>query len=399
MTHRRLSERARTRRRGGRFLVTSYLLLFTWLGGALAADLKSPVDVTAQREAFRGATIEALKCPLPALLPTALTEIGFYTNPPFYSKVDPEKVKEFYAAMAPLRDAEETIAHALSNFVRADSNSAPPYGDCILAQLDKFVADDAMATTTDFQGLNEVKLSATTPIFAYVVLRDSYPIPTGKRQQIEDWIRRVATIVLAQESKFALRDWKPYPPNNIDDWAAAVLAVSSVALQDRTFLDAALRLVDRHAATITDDGMLPSEMARGERALLYSLFATQAISVVMSVAEANNIEAVRHYSNGAVLRLMHAMARAVVEPSTFVTLSHDSATVSSNYVHAQDLAWLALARRYSSNSDVVVAYCSLRPLYGFREGGEWETFFGSPNVCLHAHSDSDSFPISTKMRD
>lgn len=357
-------------------IATSPLLTLVVSSGAFAEALRSPVDVPAQREAFSGAKLDVLKCPAPAQLPSALTEINFYTNPPFYSKVDAEKLKEFYAAMAPLRDAEDTIAHALSNFVRAGPNSAAPYGDCILSQLERFVADDAMAETTDIQGMSQVRLMATTPIFAYIVLRDAYPISPDDRQALEAWIRRVATIVLAHENKY-------YRGNNMDDWAAAVLAVSSVALQDKTLLDASLRLVERRAATITAQGMLPSEMSRGDRALEYSLFATQAMSVVMAVAERNNIDAVRHFSNGAVVRLMHAMARAVVEPSAFVSLSHDPTTVGSEHVYAQNLAWLALAARYIPNPDVTTAYCSFRPLYGFREGGEWETLFGRSGECHH----------------
>jgi hypothetical protein len=133
---------------------------------------------------------------------------------------------------------------------------------------------------------------------------------------------------------------------------------------------------------VTETGLLPKEMTRGDRSLEYSLFATQALAVLLAVAERSHIPTLRQRNNQAILRLMRTMAQSVLEPETFVVLSGDPATVLPEKIYTQNLAWSALADRlFPQASRIHDLYCQKRPLYAFRAGGDWDVLFGDFRRC------------------
>jgi poly(beta-D-mannuronate) lyase len=338
-----------------------------------AEMLRGPVNLAEQRSIF-GEALSARSCPRTEPLPNVLTSITFYSDPPFYSRIDPVRLREFYEAIAPIRNAEEAIAQALSAFVRADAEHARPFGDCALAHLLRFATDNAMVETTELRGTGQVRLFSVTPIFAYAVLRGNYPIPSDQAAAIEAWIRRLANRI----RQYQREHWYG---NNIEYWGAAGLALAAVVLEDRSLLNAALTVAEQALDEVTEAGLLPKEMARGDRALEYSLFATQALAVVMVVAESNGITALRARNDGAILRLMRTMALAVAEPESFIRLSGNPAAVAPDRIYAQNLAWVAFGARIVSDAEIKSLYCQKRPLYVFRAGGDWDALFGNPNRC------------------
>ena len=349
---------------------TAALLL---IGVDSRADvLQGPVDLAMQRRAF-GEPLSATACPRIENLPRVLTSVGFYTDSN-NSRADPLKVEEYYKAMAPIRNAEEAIARATSAFVRSDAMHAMPFGDCALAHLLRFATDQAMVSTSEFRGTGQVRLYSVTPIFSYTVLRSSLVIEFDKASAIEAWI----SLLAHQISDYQRKYWYG---NNIDYWGTAGLALAAVVLQDRAMLNNAVTLVEEALDEVDEAGLLPREMSRGDRALEYSLFATQALAVVMAVAERNGITTLRTRNNDAILRLMRTMARAVAEPQSFVALSRNAATVSPNRIYDQNLAWSAFAARLVSDKNILSVSCRKGPLYSFRAGGDWNVLFGDPHRC------------------
>lgn len=358
-----------------RIAVYIYLvILAVGLSPAEAGDLlKSPVDVDRQRAAFSSIPVAGEQCPVAVGMPQIAPSNNIYSDTKG-SVIDQENEKRLQDALAPIRASEEAIAHALTAFVQAGPDIAPRFADCILVHLLKFARDGAMLGTKNGRGTGIVRLMATGPIFAYSILSKYYQIQMTERQPIEDWIRKLTELIIISRRE------APYN-NNIDYWGAAALASAAVALQDRSLL---MRAIDevRHAADgIAANGTLPNEMGRGDRALEYSLFATQAIATVMAVAEANNDLSIRGFNNGAVLRMMQTMARSIVRPETFVQLSGNPATVSKQYVYQQNIAWVALARKFIVDPNLDILYCMYSPLYAFRAGGEWSVLFGPSRGC------------------
>lgn len=338
-----------------------------------AEPLRSPVDVAARRAAGP-APARVTSCPVPGPLPHVLTDIVFYTDPPYYSRVDPERARAVYAAMAPIRASLEAIARALTDFVRSAPPGATEAADCVLAHLLRFAADDAMVGSRGWRRSGHLRTLATTPAFAYSVLREAHPVRPDQAAPIEAWLRRVAEAVQA-----ALRD-QPYR-NNIDLWGAASLAAAAVALQDRTLLDAALTVAFRAVDEITPEGLLPSELARGDAAVQYNLFATQALAVILAVAERNGITTLRERNDGAVLRLMRRMARTVEDPESFVLLTHNAAAVEPKRIYAQNLAWTALRLSATAEEPWNRVACRFQGTFAFQAGGDWQVFFGRPKLC------------------
>lgn len=348
-------------------------LLLGGVSPGRAEPLRSPVDVAARRAAGP-ATARVTSCPVPSPLPHVLTDIVFYTDPPYYSRVDPERERAVHAAMAPIRASLEAIAWALTDFVRYAPPRATEAADCVLAHLLRFAADDAMVGSRGWRRSGHLRTLGTTPAFAYAVLRGAHPVGPEQAAAIEAWLRRVAEGV-----QVALRD-QPYR-NNIDLWGAASLAVAAVALQDRALLDEALAVAFRAVDEITPEGFLPSELARGDAAVEYNLFATQALAVVLAVAERNGITTLRERNDGALLRLMWRMARTVEDPESFVLLTNNAAAVEPKRIYAQNLAWTALRLSAAAEEPWNRVTCRFQGAFAFQAGGDWQVFFGRPEHC------------------
>ena len=336
-----------------------------------AQDIVSPVNVSAQRALFLKKT-PASACPALAPLPKVLTSQSFYTDAQ-HSKVDPKLEKKFYAEVQPVRDAEEAIAHALSAYIKADAPAAETYAQCALAHIHRFATDGAMLSTTHFRGTGQVRLFGVTPVLAYAVLKSSRSVPVDQQKDIEAWISHLANFIIQAEKNY------PYK-NNIDYWGYAALASAGVALQDRALLEHALGKAAAALDDVDADGLLPHEIARGDLALSYSLFATQALSISFAIAESNGYGAMRQRNNGAMVRLMHTMLGAVIDRAAFAAAIQSPGSLARS-ITQQQMSWLALARRYINEPALVATYCQYSPLYNFRAGGEWATFLGDPTWC------------------
>lgn len=339
-----------------------------------AKTLRSPVDVLQQRSLY-GERLTSTSCPKPVGLPRQLVAVQTYIDPPVNSRVDPEKVRQAYALVAPVREVESVISHRLGDFVRSATADAAPFGDCVLRHVMRFAEDNAMVETTEWRSTGLVRLMATTAPFAYMVLRNHYPIASQQAAPIESWIRRLADRITFYQKT------RPYGNTNIELWGAAAQAASAVALQDTKLLDTALRVATSAIDRVTPDGTLEAEMARGDRALQYSLFAMQALAVIVAVTEANGMSAFTQRNNHAVIRLMRTNARAVVRPESFIALSGNPAAAAPERVDAQDLGWTALRNFWPEIPEMREAFCRHRSHYSFRAGGDWNYYFAGPGDC------------------
>ena len=338
-----------------------------------SASAKQLIDVEARR-ALVSRPVTSRLCSLVTALPAKLTSVGFYKDPPVNSEVDPEKERQFYAAMAPVRNAEESISQNLTNFVRADRSIAAPYAHCALAQISQFATDRAMLDSDDYRSSGQVRLMALAPIFAFVVLRDAGQVSASEDAAIKEWIRALANLVIKAE------DEHPYG-NNIDVWGAAALEASGVALHDSRLETRAAQVASTTLDEVSADGLLPKEIARGEKSLEYSLFATQALASIYVLADRTEASELRDRNHHALFRLMRAMVHAIADPEWFAAISHNPLSVARDKIYAQNLGWLAIYPALRTDPDTQRAYCHFQPLYVFRAGGDWGVYFAPKLKC------------------
>lgn len=353
---------------------TLVIILAVLVCGCSANTLKSPVDVAEQRSQF-SRNSKSLACPLPKKLPNKMETIRYYTDDA-NSIVDESKFLEQQKREANVRANENALAQAVSSFVTASSDKANVYGECILAHLLRFAKDEAFIGTVEFRGSGTVRLLATGPIFAYMVLHENFTIPPENDRVIRSWITKLADQILTYQVKF------PYP-NNPSYWAGAALSSAAVALNERRYLEAAIKIADGAMAEINSDGLLPRELARGERALEYNLFATQALSVIGVVAQANGVDL--FHGNKGLLRLMRVMAEALKNPQTFVNLTGNHNAIAPERIYRQNFAWLVIYRNLTGDRSVDEIICSAKPLYTFRAGGDWYRLFGNASLCKNPY--------------
>ncbi|MBM6583913.1 alginate lyase family protein [Microvirga sp. BT689] len=333
--------------------------------------IKPPSNVERQRER-NDLRPETFHCPIPEPLPNALETLNYYSDEKS-SIVDEHIYRREMSHQASIRNNEQAISLALSRFVIADPDEAWRYAECILKHLRQFAGDDAFNGTTNFRGTGMVRLMSTTPIFAYAELKHAYPIKPEDAILLEAWIRRLADNILYYEEKNAYG-------NNISYWAGAALALSAVATGERRYIDAALEIARSAARSVTTDGLLPSEMARGERALEYNLFATEALALIAAVALANGIDLMQE--NGtSLMRLMRTMAEVLKKPTLFISLGGSRRSIAAERIYRQNYGWLVFYREYTDDRGVDRLICASKPLFSFRSGGDWLTLFGSQSIC------------------
>jgi poly(beta-D-mannuronate) lyase len=333
--------------------------------------LKPPSDVDRQRER-NDLQPETFRCARPQPLPKALKTIRYY-NDEKNSIVDEALYREEMNHQASIRNNEHAISLALSRFVVADPEEAWPYAECILQHLRQFSGDDAFNGTTDFRGTGMVRLLSTTPVFAYAELKHAYPIRPEDAQRIEAWIRKLADSILRYEETNIYG-------NNISYWAGATLALSAVATGERRYLEAAFNIARSAAKAVTWDGVLPGEMVRGDRALEYNLFATQALTVIVAAGLANAVDLMQE-NGGALMRLLRTMVGVLKEPARFIAVGGSEKSIAAERIYRQNYGWLVFYREYTGDKSVDQLICTSKPLFSFRSGGDWLALFGSQNIC------------------
>jgi poly(beta-D-mannuronate) lyase len=108
--------------------------------------------------------------------------------------------------------------------------------------------------------------------------------------------------------------------NNHLYWAGVELAAISIVAQNQSDFDWAIAAYDNGVNQIMPNGELPLEMARGQRALHYHLYALAPLALLAELGEVNQIDLYAR-ANGAIHRLVNFSVNGLVDPSPFARAS------------------------------------------------------------------------------
>lgn len=132
---------------------------------------------------------------------------------------------------------------------------------------------------------------------------------------------------------------------------------------------------------VNEDGFLLLELDRGQMAVDYSLSALQALSIIISVAQANGIDLLSPPSNDGLLRMMQRMLRIIEDPESFRPFAANPEAIYSVHFDRQNMGWLLTYYLKSKDIRALKIICQNKPLYSWRTGGDWFVLFGNPNSC------------------
>jgi poly(beta-D-mannuronate) lyase len=266
--------------------------ILTLSGHACADTLNAPFNPAYSREVAGRPAPAPFACrpvPQPTLDMSGL-ESRYAKNDPTQSKVDPAMAAREAARGKVLWDYVTQLGRMADQYMLSNP-ARPEIADCIAQHLAAWGRANALTQNIEqnheigrHQAIMLQAWSLAGMTFAYMKLDDRQH--TAADRDILQWFRTLSDSVVREYSDKRSR-WYQKRANNHGLWAGLAVANAGIILNDRAKLDFGLSLLRDGLATVAQDGSLPEEMARGERAMLYQHFGTMAIMGLVAVADAN----------------------------------------------------------------------------------------------------------------
>jgi poly(beta-D-mannuronate) lyase len=321
---------------------------------AVAAPLRSPWDVkTVQvRE-------ESYSCPALKALPKDIEASDYYSDAK-HSVIDPKRKAAYDAVEAQFDDAIKSAAKAGDEFQASGNKEA---AECALKILDMEAEAQAMTGTMSTNQANYVQgWSLGAFAVSWLKVRDADAGTVGERKAATDWLEKVARQV---KDYFSARHDKGTNDgtNNHYYWAGFSVMCAGIAADDRGLYDWGVGTYDEAISRITADGTLPLEMARGQRALHYHLFALAPIVMMAEYGEANGQD-LYSQRKGAVHLLVRRTIAGMLDNSYFAKQAGTAQdTPDKKETKSTDVIWLVpyLRRFPNETMNKVLQSATLRP--------------------------------------
>lgn len=345
------------------------------VGGPVAAAELPPLHGP-YRVAAAAASGGAYACP-PVTAPVRDIDANtFYSDPPNYSIVDPERYARNQAAIQPLRDYQRGIVKIGDEYLRARQ---PERARCALDWLASWAEAEAMlGRMTTNQSTYERKWTLAALALGYLKIREAPDLPSDRKKIVEDWLARLARATLAYYDR---PKGGTDTRNNHLAWAALAVAASGVAANDRDLYDWGIDRGRRFLAQVEPDGSLPLEVARKSRARSYHVFSLMPLVMLAEIGRANGIDLYAEPA-GAIDRLARLVIDGLDDPSRFAVLAGIEQEKVGTYGGWQ-LAWAELYYARRHDAALVPWLARYRPLRHDWLGGDLTLAFGVAPLPAH----------------
>jgi poly(beta-D-mannuronate) lyase len=252
--------------------------------------------------------------PLTHITPDLVTD-GFYRlDDPTHSIIDPVREAAYRASADPVKAVGQAIVASADNYRTTGSQQAL---HCTVDRILTLAHDRSLAgNMSSSQAYYVQGWVAGAVAIAYLKVRDDAHITPEQNQLVGDWLVSVG----AQTIRYYDNRNKPGKgdaQNNHLYWAGVEIAAVGVAANNRADFDWAMAAYDNGVNQIRPDGTLPLEMARGQRALHYHLYALAPLVLIAEFGEANGLDLYAH-ANGAIHRLVDVSIVGLKDPQLFV---------------------------------------------------------------------------------
>jgi poly(beta-D-mannuronate) lyase len=254
----------------------------------------------------------ATNCPVEPDLPADLTTDGFYRkDDPTHSIVDPVLMKAYNESSGPVKSAAHTIVDLADRFRATGSRQA---AQCTLRLLAQMAHNETMAGHMSSQQAYYVQgWLAGAMAVAYLKVRESGFDSPAQAKATGQWLGRLGDSTRAW---YDAAEKKRPEQNNHLYWAGAEIASIAAVSDRKDLLDWALATYRNGVDQILADGSLPLEMARGQRALHYHLYALTPLVFLAEMGEVNGQD-LYAYRDHALARLVAICVHGLSDPSLF----------------------------------------------------------------------------------
>lgn len=253
-------------------------------------------------------------CPAVPNIAPDLTTDGFYRlDDPTHSIVDPARQEAYQKSSGPVKAAGQTVVAAADAYRTTGSRQA---AECTVKLISAMAEQRSLAGNMSSNQAYYVQGWVVGAVaIAYLKTRDAHVTTPEQEKSIANWL-----VSIGEQTKgyFDPRRAKGTSDarNNHSYWAGVELAAIGVAANNRADFDWAVAAYDAGVKQIRPDGTLPLEMARGQRALHYHLYALAPLVMIAEFGEANGMDLYAH-SGGAIHRLADVSIAGLSNPELF----------------------------------------------------------------------------------
>ena len=339
---------------------------FVLMGGvnAEASSLTPPFDVRAVRAGTGINDRKDFTCEKPPVPMQDLHMESFYSKEGgTASVVDPAAYAAYKAANKPGSEFEVKLEAMSNRYVRSN----PPRADiasCALDWLATWAEAGALLGDVNKNGEYTRSWLIGSIASAYMQIRNEPSLDAAKLKEVTSWIRTIAEAVKSDFSREADLNSRR---NNHLYWAAWGVGAAGMALNDDSLFRWAVEKTRVGINDIQQDGSLPLEMARAERAYLYHLFAAMPLFMMANAAEKNGIDLFSENGN-ALQRLGKLCLQNLGRPDYF----EQKTGKTQDLTHVgtpSDLGWVEIYHQHYNDPLADAALQDFRPMKQSRFGG------------------------------
>ena len=261
---------------------------------------------------------------------------------------------------------ERGVAKMVNQYMR---DGRPAQLDCTLSWLGAWARADALLST-DYnhtgKSMRKWALGSMSGSWLRLKFSNSQPLAAhqAEAEQIERWFARLA--------EQTVRDWSDLPLEKINNhsyWAAWSVMATAVATDRRDLFDWAVKEYKVGANQIDDQGFLPNEVKRKQRALAYHNYALPPLAMIASFAKANGVD-LRSENNFALQRLGEGVLAGARDPRHFAERAGEKQDMKDLKVDTK-YAWLEpWCALYHCVGDTLARKQGMQPFNSFRMGGD-----------------------------
>ncbi len=351
------------------------LIVFSLVAGwFLVKPLKLPfeVPVVAYDAQYAGAMYKCKEFPAP------VKDLSYHSvyddTDESRSIIDDKAYKAYKAAVEPIAKYETQLAKLSNSYINSRGmDRSASY--CALKAMKYWADNDALLGSANSQGEAVRKWTLGTLATSYAQISSDPYLDKHEKKAVKHWLGQIAGRVVRDYSS---NTDKKSRNNNHLYWAGWSVAMTGVAIDNRTYFGWGLRQGRKGLAAIQEDGTLPNELKRKGRALHYHIFATMPLTMLTWLAASNGIN-LQSGNPGSLERLAKLDLEGLENPGYFqqATGTKQDATRIFN---ASALAWLEAYNRMTPDAQAEKWLIKLRPMVQNRIGGDATLLYSTSMV-------------------
>jgi poly(beta-D-mannuronate) lyase len=253
-------------------------------------------------------------CPdIAHIAPDLVTNTFYRLDDPTHSIVDPVRMEAYRKSSDGVKQVGLAVVHAADTYRTTGSREA---AQCAIAQIASLAEENALNGKMSSNQAYYVQGWVVGAIaIAYLKVQGAGLATPEQNSKIAEWMHNVG-----QQTRAYYDSHKEIThsdaQNNHLYWAGVELAAIAVVAQNKSDFDWAIAAYDNGVNQIRPNGELPLEMARGQRALHYHLYALAPLAFLAEFGEVNHVD-LYALANGAIHRLVNFSVNGLIDPSPF----------------------------------------------------------------------------------